>query len=558
MSSVTLLIPVASLAILDGQLFGLPVLHWLVSFIIPLLLLAGWLIYSLLLTGTRRQVLPDLVTLSNEIERFQAFDIELLPDIADLFRHCASPELSEAFARLYRDHEVLYQQRWLPDPAREFRLDQLFSGLRRSSLSYQPAISLFSSGLFAALIALLLRVLLPVEQADLAAFLPWPPLIVGLATAALLAGQVRTTAALIRGELHKLCLSLSRHVPVFSEQSGLALLIDTFHAHDQRLEQILARFTETTDKLANAELVAGFRQSVELVLGETVNPLLRQSTETLHQLATGITERQDQGMAELADKFSRTMTTEITTQMAPAHAEISRMAALMTDVKNYVEYALGAMEAVHRESAAMLADTQTSLRQMNLVSVQLSEGFAKAGDNIADLGQISERISQLYSGQAFSLNDSLANLASQLQNQQTILAQTVTQATQILDNGRQIAVEQQEAANQYLTTLQDQVMLLGNGLQSRLGELLAAVRSETREVAAQASQLHGQSLELNQLLEKAMAQFTQQTAQYVGHTLQQFDQGLAEVVERLAFTTTEIRDAVEALPAVLRQGPQYH
>jgi ABC-type transporter Mla subunit MlaD len=43
----------------------------------------------------------------------------------------------------------------------------------------------------------------------------------------------------------------------------------------------------------------------------------------------------------------------------------------------------------------------------------------------------------------------------------------------------------------------------------------------------------------------------------VGKTLGQFDQSLAQIVERLAQATGEIRDAVEALPAALRQTTHF-
>lgn len=549
---------VMMISVATSQFSGLPGLHWLISFIIPGILILAWLAYSLVISQTVRKILPVLQDLQHSIEQYQGFDIELAMDVGDLFERCGSPALSQAYTRLQRDCRVLYQQRWLPDPARELTVDHLFNGLIRSSLGYQPAINLASTGLITALISMLLRVQLPVTLPDLAAILPWPPLVIGLATGSLLAVRARTARQLLAAELNQLCQIIGRHVPVFSEQAGLAMLIDSFHVHDERLEQTLGQFTRATSRMSETDLVDGFRRSVSQVMAESVTPLISHSTETLNQLAVNLVNRQEQGMAELAQRFAQALTAELTAQMAPVHHEISCMTAYMTDVKNYIEYAMRALEGVHKEAAAMLSATQSSLQQMIDTSQQLNSGFGQTQDQIRQFGEAAEKITQLFSGQEMTLNDSLALLASQLQAQQQSLVQTIDQSGQILAQTSQVAIAQQAASGQYLETLQGQLLQLGNDLQARLADLLTAVRGETREVASQSLQFQHQTTELNQAMEQAMDRFTQQTVQYVDQTLQQFDQGLAAFVERLAYTTTEIQDAVDALPAVLRQGTQYH
>ena len=60
--------------------------------------------------------------------------------------------------------------------------------------------------------------------------------------------------------------------------------------------------------------------------------------------------------------------------------------------------------------------------------------------------------------------------------------------------------------------------------------------------------------EISETLRLSSKNFTQESAVYVNQTLKSFDQGLAEVVERLIFTASAIRDAVDALPVALRPG----
>ena len=58
--------------------------------------------------------------------------------------------------------------------------------------------------------------------------------------------------------------------------------------------------------------------------------------------------------------------------------------------------------------------------------------------------------------------------------------------------------------------------------------------------------------EMTRSIEKTSTDFTQKSSAYVQSTLQDYDSGLAEVIERLSFTTAEIREAIDSLPAAIR------
>ena len=58
--------------------------------------------------------------------------------------------------------------------------------------------------------------------------------------------------------------------------------------------------------------------------------------------------------------------------------------------------------------------------------------------------------------------------------------------------------------------------------------------------------------EMTRSIEKTSTDFTEKSSAYVQSTLQDYDSGLAEVIERLSFTTAEIREAIDSLPASIR------
>ncbi|NLC84474.1 MAG: hypothetical protein GX749_05290, partial [Ruminococcaceae bacterium] len=102
-----------------------------------------------------------------------------------------------------------------------------------------------------------------------------------------------------------------------------------------------------------------------------------------------------------------------------------------------------------------------------------------------------------------------------------------------------------------------QVSRLTEGLQQEIGLLLQQMRQETGQLTLQSTGINQRFQELNALLDQTGQQFGQASTRYVTETLQSFDDGLAEVVSRLANAANEIRDAVDALPQALRSNNDF-
>ena len=141
--------------------------------------------------------------------------------------------------------------------------------------------------------------------------------------------------------------------------------------------------------------------------------------------------------------------------------------------------------------------------------------------HIALIGVTTEKMAALYTGEEADLAAHINQLAAQLQNYAIRLDTSVGESSKALLAAAQLAERQDEAGSIWLDRLDSQL--------DRLADLGRIISDNTTN-------------------------FTKETADFVRKSLDEYDAGLAEVIERLTFTTTEIRDAVDALPQALRPG----
>jgi uncharacterized protein YoxC len=510
--------------VLNLVFYNLQIIHLIVSVFIPLALIVLAIVYfifnKIALTKTR----PFIQAASRGIAELNGFGIELLPELAEIFSKSGHQGLRKAFDEMVRDSKTLYQSRWLPDPALHFNAARLLSKTLLNSMHYKPAATIFSSGLLCAVVAALLQIQQPVDQASLAAALIWIPPVLSFAAGLLLFIQARSSAHQINADLQQLRLQIGRHLPVFSDQAGIALVIDQMMKHDSRMDTVLSEFNQTVERLAESDMAEGIRRSVEQVLLESVAPPIQKSAGTLSDLAVELTRRQEQGMHELAGQFSIALSEDLSRHLAPVSQELTKMTALMNDVKNYIDYAMRALETTRSQSESVLNDTRDSLQIMAQAREDLSDDFAVFSEQLRFLSQTNDRLANLQSGNEASLTGALASLSDKLEHHSRQLELSLRESARSLELAEALTATQKDSSD----------------------NILASMEQQQKELASTSQTLHNQ-----------IEHFLSSSDQYVNKTLQDFDRGLAEYVERLSYTIVEIRDAVDALPGALRQRPDY-
>ena len=122
-------------------------------------------------------------------------------------------------------------------------------------------------------------------------------------------------------------------------------------------------------------------------------------------------------------------------------------------------------------------------------------------------------------GEQEGLANQLSRLSDQLRLNTDLLNRAISDTSKTIEKSVQLSEEQGRLTESFLQRVKQQVTALE---------------------------------EMTRSIEKTSTDFTQKSSAYVQSTLQDYDSGLAEVIERLSFTTAEIREAIDSLPAAIR------
>lgn len=539
---------------LNSEILGTHLLHWLISGLLPFLLAglsAGYLIIS---RGLKKQASRLIVPLVEKLDALSGRTINHLAAASDIFTQCPAAAVGQAFYRMKQESEELYQGRWLPDPAYHLRPDNLFSAARVNSLSLRPAANILAIGILGALASLLVQNQVPAASGQLGIGLILLPGLTGLAGAIMVAASSHKASRNIGQLLQDLHHSIESRLPTFNSQAGLALLIDKFMEYDHRMNVSLQDFSDTAKRLADSEMADGIRHSVEQVMLGSVAPSIQQATTVLGNLAGELTNRQERGMQDLAVKFANALSSDLANHLQPINKEIDLMGSLMTDVKNYIEIAMRALETTRQQSEGLLDDSRQALQQMAEARSQLTADYAMVDTQIQALAASTSQMAGLYQGNEQNLSRNIETFGGKLDQYGQQLGSILNEAIASMQTAQQAAADQQDSAGLYLGAMQDQVNNLSTRLGADIQGLLTQIRQETGAIASHAGAIGNQLGSLNTTLDHSLNEFTSASAQYVRQTLTDFDAGLAELAERMARTASEIRDAVDALPIALRQS----
>lgn len=545
------------MALLFLNVADLHPLYWIVSFALPVLLLIITLAALVLAARSRQQIEKASSALMNGLSELNHRDMANLPKLSAIFDQLPQKHLGRQFHLMAADSQVLYENRWLADPADYLQPRQILPASGAGSLSARLPATLMSVGLLGTLAALLLTRQYDVPQPFSIPVLVLTPLISALALSLLLFVTTRDQGLRVQDTLQGMYRQIGLYVPVYGSQAGLSLLIDQFMRYDRSMHESLEHFTATAGRLAESDMAEGIQRSVEQVLLESVAPSIRESTTVLHQLSEELIKRQEAGMQDLAARFAEALSAEIAAHLHPVNREITQMTSLMRDVKNYVDYAMRALETVRQESDHLLKDTRSALQQMVEARTALSTDFAAARGYLDQMSVTTGRMAELQDSQENGLSATIQTLSEQLSRHSQTLHEQVQTATAAVLSAQQSANQQTENADAQIQQIGDQVQRLNDGLTRTIEQLLQQVSQESGAVATHAQEIGQELTALNQTLSLSLNDFSQESARYVQDTLHSFDVSLAELVRRLSQATIEIRDAVDALPAALKQHADY-
>ncbi len=543
--------------VLTSALFGIPVIHWVISPFIAAILVIVTLLYALVGWQVRSRTAQAISGLADEMDQLEGYGPDNLDPMLVLSENSESPALRSCFARLHADSAMLHQGQWLPDPAPALTFERVLKPSEQNLLSQKPALTVFLIGIVASLSSLITQIRLPLPEGPTVILFSLLPLTVGTAGALTLAWLAAHRKTDLKDRTTRLSEAVCRHVPAFGTQSGLSALVNSFLIYDRHMQGALNNFNETAARIAESDMADGVKRSVERVLMETVSPSIAQAASTLTDLSTELAGRQEKGMQDLAVRFATALSEELASHLEPIYQQLANLTPLMGDVKNYVEVALRSLQTARTEVDALVRQTDGSIRELAKARQDFADDMASMKEQIGRLSDATAGMAEVYGGNEAALTRTIADLNGQMGQYAQRLAGLVAESGRFLREAQEAAHSQSETSGQYVADMREQISRLTEGLRRETGLLLDQMRQETGQLTLQSTAINQRFSELNALMEHASRQFAAESGQYVHDTLKSFDDGLADVVGRLASAASEIRDAVDALPQVLRRSADF-
>ncbi|NLA95888.1 MAG: hypothetical protein GX838_03490 [Clostridiaceae bacterium] len=437
--------------------------------------------------------------------------------VAEVFASSEREELSSFGEHMARISASNFEGMLLPDPESVMKSRGLFQAAPLIETGRLYSLNCFAAGTLwlvaALLISLMTDMAAPVISLSLATFL------LSLVFSFFILWYTRRTARALDRERERVITALSGFVPVYTDRTGVALLISEMTGYGEQMRGEVKAFSQLADELAKGEFAEGIKISVREIMSQEVAPPLNETNYALTGLAKSLAEKQEKGMAELADSFSAAVAQALSTHLSSLPDKLQTLYQVAENSATMMEESVATMERTREESQEVARDVQETLRLMALAKNDIADEMAAISDNLEILGASTEKMTALYSGEESNLASHIDRLTDLMRLYSDRLGEGIVESAKAIEASVRMSASQNKSA----------AILL-----ERLDEQLATLEDLGRQITDNT------------------INFTRESGNFVTKTLEEFDVSLAEIVERLTFTTAEIRDAIDALPAAIR------
>lgn len=497
---------------------SLSALEWVFIAVIPVLLIALGLIYILRSKKEFEELNVALSHLADHMTESQGCKIQNLVLLKEAVDSTDHELVKEAAEKAIESCQQKYEGKWLPDLRENFNRDSLTDHQLKSCLSYTPALMIASIGLLASFILLLLPQVIP-ENYSGKGILAFLPLLVSLILAAFLINWRSELRLAIQSAITSLSNKISEHLPVYSDKAGLALLVNEMSKHENQMNAALDSFNESLSNFVSDGFKATVSDSIREVMEKEIAPPINRSADTLSNLATSLSEQQNSGMAELADKFSQNLNEALKNNFKSISGELQSFNSLMEETSNFIHDSIAVLENSRQQNILLNREVADSIDLMTVAKNDIANEMAKMSDYLEVIAKVTERMTSVYAGEDANLKDQISTLEMSLRNSLATINDSLVQSQSSMALSSQMREEQGQQFNLVI---------------SKMNQLLSDLDK------------------VNGTIHHSIDAFADKSDEKVNVTLENFEQALADIVERLIYTTAEIKDAVEGLPLALK------
>ncbi len=504
---------------------------------------------------------------------------------------------------------AIYQEDWVLDPSKFYQKDQLFSPFLKHRFSIRPIVTILGMGVFASAILFFLQPFIEATATVGQAYFGIFPLLVSFLLAILVWGtqisQVRDID-LALGDFQQTLLQI---LPVFEPLTGDNMVVNSLKAHEKNFQNSMEMISRKLEHFMDEEFRDSLNRTISESMRQNVYPTMEKFVDLTRETNQMIDRRQTDAMKALVDLFSGQLTETLTESLQPFmtqiahHDEVSghlteNLQGANENLNAFIQTTRVNIEEIKTQTQETLSkfteDTAITLQgyQENMLqTTEINQGQIK--DFTAGMqATIDEFVHKTNDTLTLFVTHSEETVADQVDKTTVTINDLSTVTNNILDRfaetNRDIAASRKDL-NADVTELKNNFALLADvsrtitaaytGEKTQLREVMLTLdktmTDSTDQIRQMISRVEKTLIKVGELqdqvksmgdttklsMEEASNSFNKSTGQLVkasqdfsvkgteilADTAHSLDNITADVLERLAFSATTLREAVDEL-----------
>lgn len=495
--------------------------EWIFLVGIPAVLILAGIIYIIVSNKQLNRLRESIYEMIEKLDLLDGCNINHITELELYADESDSLLLSKSIHNLINDSKEKYQGKWLPELDNELNFNNLAELQLKSSLQFTPSILIFTCGLIASLVLAIVPEINP-QAFQINKLLVILPFIVGTLVSLFLINHRSVLRQRTLMVIDSLKQEIERYLPVYSDKAGLALLVNEMTGHEESINNAMTEFNSNLESFVSDDFKDNISSTIKDIMQEEIAPPINQSTQLLADLTEELSHKQNEGMAELAKNFSDELTLAMSKNFNSLEEEMSSFNSLMDETMNFIQDSIAILENSRQQNILLSREVSESIELMTVAKNDIANEMATMADYLEVISSVTEKMTTVYAGEDANLKEQIGSLELALKNSLETLNTSIAQSESTMSMSSKLKDQQEKQSELLLEKM--------NGLVNELGKIDSSINQATTG-------------------------FKEKSADNVKKTLTDFEQALADVVERLIYTTAEIRDAVEALPLALSSDP---
>lgn len=512
-------------SLFSSNIFSLAVISALILTSLVLLIInISYLSSNKLFTA---QIVARLTRVSHLINQIEACQIENISLIRNVIADEGYNLLLESFDIFVHDSQKLYQnQKWTLDPKLYINSNYLLSNSQYNSLHNAIAFKQLAIGLLISAFSLIIPLSLTVENST--KILPFSilPALISLAFFCLFYHKNANYRYEIENNMAKLAQTIMHRVPVYSSVVTSAMMVNAFVDYDKQMSKAVQRLSNSVSAMLSRDMVHAISDTVKLSLEESFGPAINESHQLLHDLSLQITERQEKSMAVLAETFTEQLGKTMASKLNPFYQQVNAYVVNLNMMSEELTKILSELSKIQVRNQEMDNKFNLHLQQLQAAQQNFLENTDKLSSCELKVVESCQELIKLQGTGEESLLSHVKHFSEQLAQFSASISKQLNQNADEADNNRAFVDRM----------INNQKKFMEN-YQSLTETNLSAGQALTR----QADFINRQLEALSAQFQNTIGQFSQHMQNSVRQNLEIFDEGLAEINDRLSTSVSEIK-----------------